>query len=145
VAAQVASVYGRSRGMTLRPPIVIATLDSRTEPGPSVLASTETLTRLSSTVQRQAVSQFEQIKALEFNEENVHAFIAGLIQSHPDMQMQMCEEVFDTIGRYHSENVAYYRGWKSNSRHRTAGMRIKSTRFILPGFAMDGWRSSPGS
>lgn len=109
----------------------------------SVLRSTETLSRLSQKVQRQAESQFESIKKLEFNESNVYGFLLGLVESQPEMQIDMACEVFDTITRYHSDNTVFYRGWKSNDKHRTCGMRIRTSRFILPGHRADSWMSSP--
>jgi predicted RNA methylase len=108
----------------------------------SVLRSTETLTRLSQKVQRQAESQFESIKKLDFTESNVYGFLLGLVESQPEMQLDMACDVFDTITRYHSENTVFYRGWKSNDKHRTCGMRIRTTRFVLPGHRSD-WGSSP--
>lgn len=109
----------------------------------SVLRSTETLSRLSQNVQRQAESQFETIKKLDFTESNVYGFLLGLVQSQPEMQMDMVCEVFDTITRYHSDNTVFYRGWKSNDRHRGCGLRIRTTRFILPGHAAESYSSSP--
>lgn len=99
----------------------------------SVLRSTEALSKLSRKVQKQAESQFELIKTLEFNESNVYGFLLGLVQSQPEMQLDMACDVFDQITKYHSENTVYYRGWKSNDKHRTMGIRIKMTRFVLPG------------
>lgn len=99
----------------------------------SVLRSTEALSKLSRKVQKQAESQFEAIKTLEFNEKNVYGFLLGLVQSQPEMQLDMACDVFDQISKYHDENAVYYRGWKSNTKHRTMGMRIKMTRFVLPG------------
>lgn len=98
----------------------------------SVLRSTEALNKLSAKVQRQAESQFEAIKCLEFTESNVYAFLLGLVQSAPEMQVDMACDVFDQVMAYHSDNAVFYRGWKSNDRHRTCGMRIKTTRFVLP-------------
>lgn len=106
----------------------------------SVLRSTETLKKLSSKVQQQAESQFEQIKALDFTEANVFSFLLGLAQSQPDMQMDMVCEVFDLITRYWSENTVFYRGWKSNDKHRSMGKRVKMTRIILP--HMTSWSHS---
>ncbi len=98
----------------------------------SVLRSTETLSKLSAKVQRQAESQFAQIQCLEFTESNVYGFLLGLVQSAPEMQLDMACDVFDQVMAYHSDNAVFYRGWKSNDRHRRCGMRIKTTRFILP-------------
>jgi hypothetical protein len=99
----------------------------------SVLRSTETLSKLSAKVQKQAESQFAEIQTLEFNESNVYGFLLGLVQSQPEMQLDMACDVFDQITKYHSDNTVYYMGWKSNDRHRTCGMRVKTTRFIIPG------------
>lgn len=100
----------------------------------SVLRSTKTLELLSSKAQKQAEAQFEDIKTLEFNVTTVYGFLLGLAQAQPELQDAMCDEVFDLISRYHADNGALYHAWKSNSRHRTMGMRIKMTRFILPYF-----------
>lgn len=99
----------------------------------SVLRSTDTLAKLSEKVQRQAEAQFADIKKLEFTESNVYGFLLGLVQSQPEMQIEMACDVFDQITRYHSDNTVFYRGWASNDRHRTCGMRIKVTRFVIPG------------
>ena len=108
----------------------------------SVLRSTDTLAKLSAKVQNQAEAQFAQIKTLEFNESNVYGFLLGLVESQPEMQIDMACDVFDQITRYHSENTVFFRGWKSNDRHRTCGLRIKTTRFILPGHSSAGYHSS---
>lgn len=108
----------------------------------SVLRSTETLSKLSRKVQKQAESQFADIKALEFTESNVYGFLIGLVQSQPEMQIDMMCDVFDQVSRYHTDNAVYYRGWKSNDRHRRCGRRIRTTRFILPGHAVQPYQSS---
>jgi predicted RNA methylase len=105
----------------------------------SILRSTETLTRLSSSVQRQAEAQFETIKKLDFTEPNVYGFLLGLVQSQPEMQLDMACDVFDTITRYHSENTVYYRGWKSNDKHHAGARRIRTSRFIIPGHPEGQW------
>ena len=117
-------------------------LDLKDRAWASVLRSTEALAKLSAKVQRQAESQFEDIKKLEFNESNVYGFLLGLVQSQPEMQLDMACDVFDQIVRYHSENTVFYRGWKSNDKHRTCGMRIKTTRFIIPGHRTESYQSS---
>lgn len=98
----------------------------------SVLRSTETLTKLSSKVQKQAEAQFEAIACLDFNESNIRGFLLGLVESQPEMQLDMACDVFDQIMKWGTDNGCFYRGWKSNDRHRRAGMRIKTTRFVLP-------------
>ena len=107
-------------------------LDLKDRAWASVLRSTDTLAKLSAKVQTQAESQFEQIKTLEFSETNVYGFLLGLVQSQPEMQLDMACDVFDQITKFHTDNTVFYRGWKSNDRHRTCGRRIKTTRFILP-------------
>lgn len=109
----------------------------------SVLAHTEAMGKLSSKVKAAAQSQFAEIQALEFSVANVHGFLVGLVGAQPELQQKMLEEVFDCFSRYHADNVLLHRGWISNSRHRTLGMRLKSTRFILPGHARDSGYSSP--
>lgn len=98
-----------------------------------ILRSTHVLSRLSTGAQKRLEKEFEHIKGLEFTARNVHGFLLGLVQSAQDIQEGMVLDVFDLITRYHSDNTVYYMGWKSNDRHRTAGMRIKRTRFIIPG------------
>ncbi|MCZ8255175.1 MAG: DUF4942 domain-containing protein [Polaromonas sp.] len=100
----------------------------------SVLRSTETLSRLSRKVQKQAESRFEQIKTLDFIESNIYGFLLGLVESAGDMQIDMMLDVFDQISEYHTDNATSYRGWVSNTKHRTFGMRIKMSRFVLPHF-----------
>ncbi|BCU08490.1 DUF4942 domain-containing protein [Allochromatium tepidum] len=107
-----------------------------------ILSSTQVLSRTSTNVQREIESRFEEIKALEFTAENIYGFLLGLAQNQGQIQIDMACEVFDTITRYHSDNTVFYMGWKSNDKHRTAGMRIKTTRFILPGHSDHGFRMS---
>jgi hypothetical protein len=107
-----------------------------------ILRSTHVLSRLSSKAQKRVESQFEDIRALEFTCANVYGFLNGLVQSAGVIQMEMVCDVFDAITRYHSDNVVYYMGWKSNDRHRSAGMRLKMSRFILPGERDTSWRAT---
>lgn len=109
----------------------------------SVLAHTEAMGKLSSKVKQAAQAQFAEIQALEFTPSNVHGFLLGLVQAQPEMQHQMCEEVFDLFGRFHEDNCHLHRGWVSNGKHRTLGMRLKYTRFILPGNARSSGYSTP--
>lgn len=109
-----------------------------------VLRSTEVSAKLSSKAQQRLEADFQRIKRLDFSASNVYSFLIGLIDARGDMLVQMACEVFDEITRYHSENRVYYEGWKSNDRHRTAGWRIKHTRFILPHFKADySWSKRP--
>jgi hypothetical protein len=73
---------------------------------------------------------------------NIYGFLCGIVDNAGAIQVGMMLDVFDTISRYHDENTFFYRGWKSNGRHRTCGMRLKTTRFILPGFKVSSFRGS---
>jgi predicted RNA methylase len=99
-----------------------------------VLRSTKVSSKISSRAQQRLESEFERIKRLDFSASNVYAFLIGLIESQGDMHIQMAMDCFDEITKYHEDNAVWYMGWKSNGKHRTAGRRIKMTRFILPRF-----------
>ena len=96
-----------------------------------VLASADFTSRFSREVRSDIQQQIDQLIQMEFTVENVYALLGGLIKSKTELDMQMLEEVFDEITKYHSDNVHYYRGWKSNDKHRL-GYKIRATRFILP-------------
>jgi len=98
----------------------------------SILRSTEVTSRLSSEAQKRLTKEFEVIKLLEFDVANIYGFLAGLSEKQGDIQLNMACDVFDIITRYHSDNTVFYMGWKSNDKHRTCGMSIKKTRFIIP-------------
>jgi hypothetical protein len=97
-----------------------------------LLHSSNVKSRLSSKAQKRVESQFENIKKLEFTLSNIYGFLGGILASQGTIQTEMACDVFDQIVAYHSENSVYYKGWKSNDRHRECGMRIKGTRFVLP-------------
>lgn len=107
-----------------------------------ILRSTEVLSRLSSTAQKRVESEFETIKKLEFTESNIYGFLGGLVAKQGEIQIGMACDVFDLITRYHSDNTVFYMGWKSNDAHRTCGMRVKTTRFVIPGNRTESWQSS---
>ena len=69
---------------------------------------------------------------MQFTTQNVYGFLQGILESQGSIQNDMVCDIFDLICRYHSENLAYYKGWKSNDKHRTLGMRLKTTRFVIP-------------
>jgi hypothetical protein len=108
----------------------------------SVLRSSKITSRLSSSAQRRVESDFKAITKLEFTTKNIYGFLCGIVDNAGAIQVGMMLDVFDTISRYHDENTFFYRGWKSNGRHRTCGMRLKTTRFILPGFKVSSFRGS---
>lgn len=108
----------------------------------SMLRSSNVTARLSSKAQKRVESEFEEIKKLEFTARNVYGFLCGLVDSQAKIQLDMACDVFDLITKWHTDNGAFVLGWKSNDKHRTCGMRIKTTRFILPGHSNDGWRNN---
>lgn len=105
----------------------------------SVLRSTEVLSKLSSKAQKRMEAEFENIKTLEFTAKNVYGFFQGLCEAASAIQIDMVLDVFTEVTRYHEDNTVFYMGWKSNGRHRTAGMRLKTTRFILPGHGTESY------
>lgn len=98
----------------------------------SILRSTAVTSKLSSKAQKRLESEFETIKLLDFNVVNIFAFLSGLVEKKGEIQIDMACDIFDSIVKYHSENTVFTLGWKSNDKHRTCGMKIKTTRFILP-------------
>lgn len=108
----------------------------------NILRSTQVLSKLSSAAQRRIEAEFQNIKHLEFSVCNIQGFLLGLVENQGQIQLGMALDVFDLFTRYHSDNTVYYRGWKSNDKHRTTGIRLKASRIILPGHRDDGWRSS---
>jgi hypothetical protein len=97
-----------------------------------LLRSSNITSRLSSAAQKRLESEFENIKQLEFTVANIYGFILGIIDKKAEINKEMVLDIFDTISKYHSENRVYYKGWKSNSKHRTAAFKVKATRFVLP-------------
>ena len=90
--------------------------------------------KLSNQAKKKVEAQAETIYELDFTIANVHGFMAGILDSLGDVYNQMILDVFDNIMGRSNENIMFYRSWKSNERHKNLGMRIKRTRFILPGF-----------
>lgn len=109
-----------------------------------ILRGTQIESRLSSKAQRRLEADFETIKRLEFTTANIYGFLCGLIDNQQTIQLEMICDVFDSISKHHTDNAHLYRGWKSNDRHRTQAMRIKMTRFILPGFESERWQRGLG-
>ena len=108
----------------------------------NVLRSADVRSKLSSKAQKALEKEFEKISKLEFTVQNIYGFLCGIVDSQGQIQLDMACEVFDLITRYHSDNTVFFKGWKSNDRHRTCGMRIKTSRFILPYHKSDYWSSS---
>lgn len=111
----------------------------------SVVRSADVTSRLSSQAQRRVESEFKLIAELEFTTSNIYSFLIGICEQQGQIQIDMLCDTFDRITRYHSDNTAYYRGWRSNDKHyRSIGRRIRYTRFVIPGFPTEGWiRSAP--
>lgn len=100
----------------------------------NLLRSSKVEKHLSSSARKRMESIFStEIAPLDFTVENVNGFLAGLVENQGSIMRQMACDVFDLIVRWHSENVVFYKGWASNDRHRTCGMRLKKTRFVIPG------------
>ena len=106
-----------------------------------ILHSSNVTEKLSSGARKRILADFEKLKKLEFTTANIYSFLQGILDSQTEIQMGMLLDVFDLISKYHNENTCFYRGWKSNGKHRSAGMRVKTTRFVLPGFGCDTYLS----
>lgn len=91
--------------------------------------------RLSNQARRKVEASAESIYAMEFSVANIHGFLAGVIQSLPSIYEEMIVDLFDAIIERSSDNVVFYRSWKSNQKHRI-GMRIRKSRFIMPRFRL---------
>jgi hypothetical protein len=98
-----------------------------------MLRSSQVTSKLSSSAQKRVESEFERIKELEFTVDNIFGFINGMVENQGQIQLDMACDVFDLITRFHTDNLCFYKGWKSNDNQRTCGMRIKTTRFVIPG------------
>ncbi|OLP04524.1 DUF4942 domain-containing protein [Rhodoferax antarcticus] len=99
----------------------------------SILRSADFESKLSSKAQKRFESEFSTIRRLEFTTSNIFGFFQGILDSQNEIQLEMMCDVFDEITKYSEDNVSFYKGWKSNTRHKSCGYRLKSTRFILPG------------
>jgi len=99
----------------------------------SLLSSAKFTSKLSSKAERRFNSEFSSIKKLSFTVSNAYGFFRGILDNQWEIQLEMSCDIFDEITRYSSDNISFFKGWSSNSRHKTCGHRLKSTRFILPG------------
>lgn len=99
----------------------------------NLLRSSNVTSKLSSGAQNRLNSAFAEIKTLEFTVSNIYGFLRGLMENQANMMRDMACDVFDLITRYHTSNVVFYKGWVSNNKQRTCGMRLKKTRFVIPG------------
>lgn len=97
-----------------------------------VMRSLRVTNRLTSGAQKKLESQFEDIRRIDFTLTNIEGFLLGLVEQQADMQIQMLLDCFDIFSKYHFCNRVHYKGWKSNSRHRTQAFKLKMSRIILP-------------
>lgn len=97
-----------------------------------ILRSSNVTSKLSSKAQRRIESEFERIKKLEFSCLTIYGFLTGIVESQGQIQIDMACDVFDAITAHHTDNTIWYKGWKSNDKHRTCGRKIKLTRFVIP-------------
>lgn len=98
----------------------------------NIIKSTEFRTRLSSAAQSRFDGEIATISKLAFTRENIYGLLDGVVASSGQIQIEMMLDIFDEITKYHPDNRVHYKGWKSNANHRADGMKIKTTRFILP-------------
>ena len=100
-----------------------------------ILRSTLLTDKVSNQARRKIEASSSNIYDLEFTPANVHGFLAGVLQSMGDIYQSMLLDMFDSILERSSDNVVFYKSWKSNQKHRI-GMRLRKSRFILPRFRM---------
>ena len=105
-----------------------------------ILRSSNVTSKLSSKAQTRVESEFESIKKLQFDCQTVYGFLTGIVESQGQIQIDMLCDIFDRITEHHMDNTCFYKSYKSNAKHRTCGMKIKSTRFIIP--RIGAWRDS---
>ena len=97
-----------------------------------VLRSSDVLNLLTTKGRKAVESQFTVICQMEFNRDNILAFISGLQAAQGELAKDMALEVFDMIIGQDTSNCTFYKSWKSNEKHRRLGMRIRKSRFVLP-------------
>ncbi len=97
-----------------------------------VLEITEVGKSLPSKIKKSINKKFEDVVKLEFTAANIHGFLLGLIQGRPEINRDILLGMFDKVTDFSTGNRAWYKGWKSNDKHKTNAYRIKMTRFILP-------------
>lgn len=100
-----------------------------------IIRSTLITDKISNQARRKLESASADICLLEFSPANIHGFLAGVLQSMGDIYENMVCDLFDTIIERSSDNVVFYKSWKSNQKHKV-GMRIRKSRFIIPNFGV---------
>ncbi|MEQ6436278.1 DUF4942 domain-containing protein [Comamonas sp. w2-DMI] len=100
----------------------------------STIRSTALTDKLSQQAQKKVESQAETIYELEFTVANIKGFLLGLMENLGEIYKVMICDMFDNICGLSNDNVMFYKSWKSNERHKSLGVRLKRSRFIIPRF-----------
>lgn len=107
--------------------------DLRDRAWAGILRGSAVTEKLSVKAQKRVETEFAQISKLAFTESNIYGFLAGLADNQGKIFAEMACDIFDEIAHnYRDGNCTLYRGWRSNTKH-WVGLKIKSTRFIIPG------------
>lgn len=106
-----------------------------------IIRSTLLTNALSNQACRKIEAKASSIYEMEFSEANVLGFLRWTIESMGDIYRDMVCDLFDTIIERSSDNVVFYKSWKSNAKHKV-GVRIRRTRFIIPRFSVSEWSGS---
>jgi hypothetical protein len=105
--------------------------DARERAWLAVMDSTGVDKIASFSMKEQIHASIAQFVKVPFTVEKVNAFLESVLESAPAMLSAVIDAGFDAFTRYAWGNAVYYRGWKSNDKHRTFGMKLKHTRFII--------------
>ena len=97
----------------------------------SVFQCTDFTSRFTQSVRSSIEQELRAMRSFEFTRDNIHGMLEGLLANKTELDMKAVEEVFDRFTRFGTDNAHYYKGWKSNDKHRF-GMQLKSTRIIMP-------------
>lgn len=140
---RVAYLKNRERSQHVQAALAETYQDLKERAWTAVLMATDTDKYLTRKAVDRIKAEFAHISRLEFTLPNIFGFLQGLAESQGDIHLDICMDLFDRITRAGSENMAFYKPWKSNEKHRL-GMKIRAKRFILGGFSLDGWRRDIG-
>lgn len=72
--------------------------------------------KLSNQARRKIEASADDITNLEFSIANVHGFLHGVLQSMGDIYKDMICDLFDSVIERSSDNVVFYKSWKSNQK-----------------------------
>lgn len=112
---------------------LMETLDElRNRAWTSVVRSSRIREQASEGVDRQIQAAFTEIAKLPFTLDNTQAFVRSIIEKSSSLHTDIICDAFDAFGTYHSGNRAWFKGWKSNDKHRLFGGRLKTTRIVIP-------------